>query len=716
MTTTAIEYALMAGRAYFSTRSAINKFPGLAGWLEPLDKRKVDDTTGFEAGYFQRGNEIVISYSGTDPNNTSILSPDMKANIALANGNWSDQLLQAAEYYLSVKKANPNATITLTGHSLGGGLAALVGVFFGVQASTFDQAPFAASAVDLSNNAGTLKNLLIGKRDISNNPVYTVADLAPLTDYLQMRGPNNKVPRGALVDTVRVDGEFVGNGIIGGLFNAIGNAATGLTHGPYSSPSIDLHSQALLTAFLQSTSSAASGSNPQQTLSEVTKRLTDLLRMVFDKNLFAHETGPNSPDENFLERLVRHEAGVTGPASADAMVTRFTQDLWKLAQDGGLTLHDSLTDVTLNNVSKALTAFAMQMYYDDTANASNANKQLFTDLSTAGTGSNGIRFDIADTSKNLSDKIVAGKSVGYGDLLSDIKGFKQYFQSYLDSTAALSNTERSLIKSMLPQLRDWYVQAGVGGMTATDGQNRGAFMLGASGADTLTGSALADLLVGNAGDDTLKGGQGNDILLGGAGTDTYIYSRGDGFDTIRDSDGRGNIVDDGLTLIGGAQYGDKRVFSGKDANGTSHVYTFVKGDSASGGDLIVDGNILIKDYKAASGNAMGLALDGARAAVDPQTSNDIFGDRAALDQDPITAGVQITVDALGNVLTDPSTPDAGRADTLYDSAGDDRVSSGGGDDTVNATRGGDDFIETGSGRDYADGGAGDDVTTASACA
>ncbi len=140
---TEVEYALMAGRAYQSTRAEINLFPSMVGWSEPLDKREVNNSTGFEAGYFQRGTDIVISYAGTDP---SDLSGDMAANLGLATGVGSAQLRQAAEYYLQVQAANPGATITFTGHSLGGGLAALMGVFFGKQAVTFDQAPFANSA------------------------------------------------------------------------------------------------------------------------------------------------------------------------------------------------------------------------------------------------------------------------------------------------------------------------------------------------------------------------------------------------------------------------------------------------------------------------------------------------------------------------------------------------------------------------------------------
>ena len=144
-----IEYALMAGRAYQTTRDrkGINWFPIPQGWSElahvPNNPGFPEFTgaDGFEAVAFKNGTDIVISYAGTNPN--ILLDPDNKANIGLATGFGSVQLLQAAEYYLQVKALNtdPNVTITLTGHSLGGGLAALVGVFFGVKAVTFDQAP-----------------------------------------------------------------------------------------------------------------------------------------------------------------------------------------------------------------------------------------------------------------------------------------------------------------------------------------------------------------------------------------------------------------------------------------------------------------------------------------------------------------------------------------------------------------------------------------------
>ncbi|MDO8971869.1 MAG: hypothetical protein Q7U74_14340, partial [Saprospiraceae bacterium] len=163
---TTIQYALMAAASYISTRPFdVNKFPVPAGW----NISKVHALpSGFEAATFKNGSELVISFAGTYPgvlpgttNGSSLGMPvDFIADLGLGLGTGSDQLLQAVEYYLDRKRENPGATITFTGHSLGGGLAALVGVFFGLPAVTFDQAPFANSAQDSSFISNPL-NLLV---------------------------------------------------------------------------------------------------------------------------------------------------------------------------------------------------------------------------------------------------------------------------------------------------------------------------------------------------------------------------------------------------------------------------------------------------------------------------------------------------------------------------------------------------------------------------
>ncbi len=87
----------------------------------------------------------------------------------------------------------------------------------------------------------------------------------------------------------------------------------------------------------------------------------------------------------------------------------------------------------------------------------------------------------------------------------------------------------------------------LGGL-GTDTLNAGSgndFLNGGDGTDTLDGGSGDDQLLGGAGNDTLTGGSGadqfaggtgNETLTGGSGNDLYNFSRGDGQDTIIDSD------------------------------------------------------------------------------------------------------------------------------------------------------------------------------------
>lgn len=134
-----IDCAVMAGAAYVSNRNPINQLPVPPGWALV---NYVSLTSGFEGAAFTNGSQIVISYTGTNPASWN----DLVADLALGIGAGSTQLDQAVDFYLQTAAANPGVPISFTGHSLGGGLASLLAVFFNRQAVTFDQAPFAAAA------------------------------------------------------------------------------------------------------------------------------------------------------------------------------------------------------------------------------------------------------------------------------------------------------------------------------------------------------------------------------------------------------------------------------------------------------------------------------------------------------------------------------------------------------------------------------------------
>ncbi len=67
-------------------------------------------------------------------------------------------------------------------------------------------------------------------------------------------------------------------------------------------------------------------------------------------------------------------------------------------------------------------------------------------------------------------------------------------------------------------------------------------LTGANGENTLMGgNSTNDTLTGGSGADTLIGGQGNDSLQGKGGDDLYLFSKGDGQDTIYDYQGSNTI-------------------------------------------------------------------------------------------------------------------------------------------------------------------------------
>ena len=85
--------------------------------------------------------------------------------------------------------------------------------------------------------------------------------------------------------------------------------------------------------------------------------------------------------------------------------------------------------------------------------------------------------------------------------------------------------------------------AGNDSIIATSGNDT---LEGGDGDDTLLGGADNDSLVGGDGNDSLDGEAGDDILEGGLGNDTFVYSPGDGNDTITDfNTGNTGTLDDG---------------------------------------------------------------------------------------------------------------------------------------------------------------------------
>ena len=275
---------------------------------------------------------------------------------------------------------------------------------------------------------------------------------------------------------------------------------------------------------------------------------------------------------------------------------------------------------------------------------------------------------------------------------------------------------------------------GLSGNDSLSGGGGNDTLRGGAGDDNLEGGDESDSLYGNGGADTLRGGKGNDYLEGGAGNDTYIFTSGDGTDTIADSDGGGQIKYDGVALVGGKQVAANVWRS----DGEKFSYTLPA--EANGSRVLAidgpDGTLFVKDFQ---GGDLGITLEDAPPVrpTPPSGGREIRGDFApkwfyepadlhnpppGYWYSPIGAdapghpnpyaGYYLLVDDIGNVVRDPGVPWTGGWQNLFGSAGSDsivmadaggRISALGGNDSVLGSRvgdligggGGDDFIEGG---------------------
>lgn len=134
-----LEYSLFSANVYGNSsavRHPRNVLPVPQGWtklgIQPVGAGEAGSTaSGFMASAYQRGNEIVIAYAGTTDEENRTELDWLYGNVPAATATiLAPQIREAAIFYLHVLRDNPGASISFTGHSLGGGACELDGCIF----------------------------------------------------------------------------------------------------------------------------------------------------------------------------------------------------------------------------------------------------------------------------------------------------------------------------------------------------------------------------------------------------------------------------------------------------------------------------------------------------------------------------------------------------------------------------------------------------------
>ncbi|MGA7180532.1 MAG: calcium-binding protein [Thiobacillaceae bacterium] len=608
------------------------------GWT--LTNWQPDKASGFSAGCYLIGSEMVISYTGTND------AAD-KLNWAIGLGDPMPQIYDAVDYYFACKAKHPTANITFTGHSLGGGLASMMAVYFNKQATVFDEAPFQLAAVNPLVTASVAEYMLLkGYSDSAFNDYLLSAGVLALTRESNV---TNYYIDGEVLDYPR----FSADTLVGQEYY--------FSMGDSTSSALDRHSITLMTAMQYSNA-----------FRDVVTQLPSLVTQLLDKGFYAADS-LDDINEDILRKLLRHQFGVAGSIPPDGMLDDFVADIQKLVPNAYGTA--SSTDI-----AAALSLAAIEYrYFKDAASATH----LFS------YDSYGIHFKYSD--------IGASSYKSLPKLVHAVNAF-------------LSPEELAAVNGKLVKQDSWYIQSGEGGMIAHAGDDNDVLIGGVYSAGLWAGEGN-DILIGGVNNDVLVGEQGNDILLGGQGFDAYLINAGDGFDTVLDSDGSGVIQLAGIDAKGSATDSlapTKWIQLGTDSwadteNGITYTKSIVDGETR----LFIhkgDSNLLVKGW---SDGDLGIELGAGTVAPPPVTSLIYTGDQRAPLKSDGSYDWGATSWAANGTLTG-GVVEANFNDVIYGSTGADLINGLGGNDALDGGAG-DDLIDGGAGDDLISGGAGSDL-------
>ena len=481
----------------------------------------------FEAATYQLAGDPstrIISYRGTD----SIADvPGWLGGAGLAG--WPTQFPDAEAYY---KNWATTSNVSLTGHSLGGGLAGYIAALNDKVAYTYDAMPFEFAAEVRYDQLHGFWGALTSHPVDRYSDIHMVSVSGEVLQYVRAAAPVLEAPL-ALLQLGPVAGALaIADAAIGisSEQKAVLGSGTDLGLDPLS-----LHSIALLTRMQWASDNGA----------QDWKKAAAVLLAPLEDNAIASAVGISAAS-----------AASGEGAPADKMKDMIAYSTVTDASGYGNSAVQALFhggDVLGNSVSAANAAGYLKNGGVEKALAeivveySALLAQNHDEVTSATSGLIGHEHGIIyqDTANNLLVADLSSDLWSHADTGSAVDILGKV--ALIDAVASFDGDDAALIDMAVSVLwggktdnLDWLSAAlsdasttvavdPVSGaiIAATDG----ALLIAGGGNDTLLGTANDDLLIGGNGSDVLKAGAGDNILVGGVGA-TYVYAPGDGNDVI----------------------------------------------------------------------------------------------------------------------------------------------------------------------------------------
>lgn len=680
---------------------------GFANIVGQDDSQDAQDVSFYAIAY-EIDDQLVISYRGTDAPSGAVgqswLNGDVFNGWVVGGGIISDQAIRAFRFYQLMSNYQisgqdyASANISLTGHSLGGGLAGLVGSIYGKSAVVFDNMPFESAAQVLYAQTSQFSSIADAVYGTGNSPSAINASL--ISGY---------AVAGEVLESLRSISSF--------------QPTVLSTHGPWDFVNpFQLHSQSLLTVLLygetlpdstwqnsaeyfiskisdsdianalgwtsaDSTGLAESGDKMSMALAysalDISSNPSDgvlvygdtAIRSLFDDagdlgsaivRVSGDPTGVSAAFDEDTKDLIGSIITNYAGALAYEQIARFGTSGQPDRVDGILAFHDAKGSLSLN-------LKASYWEFGGGEHGIMSKQNLLTHL-----------FDASGVNTNIDVALVwySGSSAIASDLIDTVTFDLNGSSDEVDGFVSLEGLNLVLTRENVGG--GWVIGSG------------DYLLIGSSAGENIIGGSGRDIIFGGDGVDTLTGGEGDDWLDGGEGEDVADYSAG--ARPIRIS----------------VSYGDLTV---RDGNG--------------GTDELIG----IETIKGTAGRDL-LSVKGTIFAGDDQITIDANGGQSPNPRDTIDisglgSDSTVYIDSAGSgAITDLSTGafinlrnfhtgliGSWYNDTITDHAtGAKRIDGGWGADVVTVTNGpatvyggyGDDILTGGVGNDILVGGHGDD--------